>query len=225
MMSAPAGSCEADTRVVIVDDHQLLAQALGLALGRDGVACHVPRLGSTEELLAEISAIGPDLVLLDLELGGEIGDGSDLVTPLILLGARVIVVTASKDDDVLARTLASGASGIIDKELPFGDLCDAVAAASRGEELMSPLARGQILDGARRRRVERSRALEPFRRLTEREAQVLRHLADGVPVGSIARRWLVSEATVRSHVRGILTKLGVGSQLEAVAVAHRSDWL
>ncbi len=71
----------------------------------------------------------------------------------------------------------------------------------------------------------RSSVLAPFHCLTAREGQVLRALAEGVGVAAIAADWFVSEATVRSQVRGVLTKLGVTSQLEAVAAAHRCGWL
>ena len=214
-----------DTRVVIVDDHQLLAQSLGVALGLAGVDCLVPDLTTVEALLAAVAARAPDLVLLDLDLGGEIGNGAALVKPLARLGPRVIVVTASNDADVRASTLEQGAAGIIDKRLPFADLLAAVVAAARGDELMAPLDRLQLINVARRTRDARAAQLAPFDQLTDREARVLRCLGEGRPVSSIARGWVVSEATVRSQVRAILTKLGVTSQLEAVAMAYRADWL
>lgn len=213
------------TRVAIIDDHQLLAQSLGMALGLAGVDCLVPDLTTVEALLGDVSARSPDLVLLDLDLGGEIGDGARLVTPLAELGPRVIVVTASTDPDVRASTLEQGAAGIIDKRLPFADLLAAVVAAARGDDLMTPLDRLQLINLARRARDERATQLAPFDQLTDREAHVLRCLGEGRPVGSIARGWVVSEATVRSQVRAILTKLGVTSQLEAVAMAYRAAWL
>ena len=212
------------TRVVIIDDHQLLAQSLGVALGIEGIDCRTLTLTTTDALLADVAAEAPDLVLLDLDLGGDIGDGAALVAPLVRLGARVIVVTASREPDVRATTLEQGASGIIDKSLPFADLLAAVVAAARGDELMTPLDRLQLVNVARRARDEQAARLAPFEQLTAREARVLRALADGRPVSSIARGWVVSEATVRSQVRAVLTKLGVSSQLEAVALAHRSGW-
>ncbi|HEX5881272.1 MAG TPA: LuxR C-terminal-related transcriptional regulator, partial [Actinomycetota bacterium] len=143
---------------------------------------------------------------------------------LLRIGPRVIVVTASSDPDLRATTLEQGASGIIDKGLPFTDLLAAVVAAARGDDLMTPLDRMQLVNLARRARDERAALLAPFAQLTDREARVLRALSDGRPVSSIARGWVVSEATVRSQVRAVLTKLGVSSQLEAVALAHRSGW-
>lgn len=211
-------------RTMIVDDHQLLAQSLGLALGQQGVDCHVPDRVDRDSVMRTARDWTPDLVLLDLDLGVPGTHGTDLVGPLVLAGSRVIVMTAATDPDLLARTLEDGASGIIDKRLPFEEMLAAVLAAARGEELMSPSARLGVITGARRQREQRQAELSPFLRLTEREADVLRHLTEGVAVTAIARRNRTSEATVRSQVRAILTKLGVTSQLEAVAFARRSSW-
>lgn len=213
------------TRTLIIDDHQLLAQSMALALGMQGLRCHVPALSEPEALLAEAVGWQPDLVLLDLDLGIPGGNGTDLVGPLVARGLRVIVVTATTEADVLAATLEDGASGIIDKRLPFDQLLSAVLAAARGEVVMGSVERNDLITRARRGRAERAEHLAPFRQLTDTEVGVLRSLIDGEAVALIARRRWVSEATVRSQVRAVLAKLGVTSQLEAVALAHRTGWI
>ena len=100
-------------------------------------------------------------------------------------------------------------------------LLDAVLRAARGEDVMEPAVRRRMLQEARSRAWCAPTELAPFGRLSAREAQVLRALAQGQSVGAIAEAWFVSEATVRSQVRAILAKLDVSSQLEAVAAAHR----
>ncbi len=212
-------------RTVLVDDHQLLAQSLALALRFEGIACTVAELADREALVRSVLDDPPDLVLLDLDLGGAIGDGSSLVAPFVEAGCRVLVVSASTDEDQVCRALELGASGVVRKDVPFAQLLDAALAAARGEELMAPTERRRMLDDARVRRTQRSVELAPFERLSAREGQVLQALANGMSVGTIAVACFVSEATVRSQVRAVLTKLGVGSQLEAVAMAHRSGWL
>jgi DNA-binding NarL/FixJ family response regulator len=196
-----------------------------MALRFEGVACTVAGLTDRDSLVQEVLADAPDLVLLDLDLGETIGDGSGLVALFVKAGCRVLVVSASTDLDQVGRALEQGAIGVVRKDVPFGTLMDAALAAARGEAVIDPAERLRMIDQARTQRTARADRLKPFNRLSAREAQVLRALADGLSVAAIAVQWIVSEATVRSQVRAILTKLDVGSQLEAVASAHRCGWL
>ena len=209
---------------VLVDDHRLLTQSLAMALELEGISCTIADLRDRDTLLNDVLALAPGLVLLDLDLGPGIGDGSLLVAPLVEAGFRVLVVSASTDREQVCRALEAGAAGMLDKSAPFPQLLDAVLAAARGEDVMPAGQRLSLRDEVRRQRMEQATRLAPFERLSGREAEVLRALGEGLSVGVIARTWFVSEATVRSQVRSVLTKLGVGSQLEAVAMAHRIDW-
>lgn len=217
--------CVALTRAVLVDDHRLLAQTMALALGLEGIDCSVAELHDRASLVRDVVEGAPALVLLDLDLGGDIGDGSELVAPFIEAGCRVLVVSGSDDVEQVARAIEAGASGVVRKDAPFDGLLEAALAVARGERVLPHAERQALLDEARRLRADRDQDLAPFERLSSREAEVLRALATGQAVGAIAEAWFVSEATVRSHVRAILTKLDVSSQLEAVAAAHRHQWL
>jgi DNA-binding NarL/FixJ family response regulator len=210
---------------VVVDDHSLLAQSLSLALELEGVSCEVADLTDPDALVRAVAADPPDLVLLDLDLGGAIGDGSTLVPAFVRAGCRVLIVSASTDPDQVCRALELGAAGIVRKDVPFTDLLDSALAAAHGKELIAEGERLRLIAEARLRQSRRAAALAPFERLSAREGEVLRELATGRGVGAIAASWCVSEATVRSQVRAVLTKLDVGSQLEAVARAHASGWL
>ena len=212
-------------RVLLVDDHALLSESLAVALRAEGLTADVADLSSREELVAAVTADPPDLVLLDLELGGEIGDGSTLVRPFVRAGARVLVVSASRRRAQIGTAVEQGAVGYVPKSTPFGDLLQTVLAAARGLTVMTPEQRQSLLKDLYAARERQAAALEPFERLTAREQQVLRELGNGKPVATIAAEWFVSEATVRTQVRGVLMKLGVTSQLEAVAQALRAGWL
>ena len=212
-------------RVVVVDDHRLLAQSLAISLKQEGIDCSVATLAAPDELLRSVVAERPDVVLLDLDLGPLAGDGVALVAPLTEAGCRVVLVTAATDPVRLATALGDGAVGVLAKTEPVEVLLAAATAAARGEPVMDPEQEQALRASAAVRAECRARALAPFTRLTEREAQVLRCLAGGRSVATIAATSYVAEATVRTHVRGVLTKLGVGSQLEAVALAHHSGWL
>ena len=212
-------------RAVLVDDHQLLAQSLALALGLEGIDCTVADLSDRTRLVSTVVLGPPALVLLDLDLGGVIGDGVDLVAPFVGAGCRVLVVSGSTDTEQIARAVEAGAAGVIGKDAPFDQLLRTALATARGEQVLTREERLAMLDRARRIRALREQDREPFERLSPREKEVLGALADGQSVGAIAAAAFVSEATVRSQVRAVLTKLGVCSQLEAVAAAHRHQWL
>jgi DNA-binding NarL/FixJ family response regulator len=211
-------------RVVVVDDHRLLAQSLAISLRQERIDCSVATLAAPDELVCSVVAERPDVVLLDLDLGPLAGDGVALVAPLTRAGCRVVLVTASTDPVRLAGALGDGAVGVLAKTEPVEVLLAAVDAAARGEVMDQERDRA-LRASARARHTARTAALAPFTRLTEREAHVLRCLAGGRSVATIAATSYVAEATVRTHVRGVLTKLGVGSQLEAVALAHQAGWL
>lgn len=218
--TGPGTSC---VQVAIVDDHRLLVDALVLALEGHGIHGVVLELGSPETLASRVIEAQPDLVLLDLDLGPA-GDGSQLVRPLVDAALRVVIVTAVHDLEQVARALEQGAIGVVRKDGPFSDLLVAVIDAAHGREVMAPRERVRLIEEARQGHERRLAALAPFGHLTPRECEVLRALTQGHTVVEIARHSVVSEATVRSQVRAILTKLGVRSQLEAVVAAQHAGW-
>jgi DNA-binding NarL/FixJ family response regulator len=166
-----------------------------------------------------------DLVLLDLDLGGAIGDGASLVPALTATGSRVLVVTGSGDPCAAGVALERGAIGVVYKHQPFHGLVTTIVSAAHGHSVMDLEQRRTMIDTARRERRRVAEVDEHFSKLSAREAQVLQALADGRSVSEIARGWVVAEATVRTQVHAVLTKLGVNSQLAAVALARRAGWL
>jgi DNA-binding NarL/FixJ family response regulator len=210
--------------VLVVDDHQLLATALCVALGRAGIEAEPVETQPLPALLDAVLARRPELVLLDLDLGPH-GDSTPLIAPLADAGVRVVVVTGLDDRLRIAAALEQGAIGYRSKSDGLGGLVDAVRRAAASSGPLDAQAHVQLVDELRRDRRLRSRALAPFERLTEREQETLRALAAGRSVREIADSWVVSEATVRTHVRSLLAKLGAHSQLAAVAMGIRAGWL
>lgn len=211
-------------RVLVLDDHALLVHALVMALRAEGCEAHAPALVSTVRVLEDVGAHHPDVVLLDLDLGPDVGDGVHLVPGLVARGARVVVMSGASDVTRPAAALEAGAVGYVSKSEPFERLLGAVLDAARGREVMSGSRRHGLLAALRRRRSTTAAAMAPFEALTSRERQVLAALVDGVSVARIAERDVVAEATVRSQVRAVLVKLGVSSQLAAVARARDAGW-
>jgi DNA-binding NarL/FixJ family response regulator len=211
-------------RVAVVEDHHLLAETLTAALERAGISARVVRLQIPAAMVADVCADPADLVLVDLDLG-EYGDSTPMIGDLATAGLRVLVVTGCADRLRIAAALEQGAVGYQSKAAGFEPLVDRVQAALEAPSVLDPVHRVELLEELRRSRTLRNAALAPFERLTEREADTLRALAEGQTVAAIAADWFVSEATMRSHVRNVLGKLGVSSQLAAVTAAVRSGWL
>lgn len=215
--------------VLLVDDHVLFAQSVEIGLGATGIPARRVPARSDAGIVAECSAAAPATVLLDLRLGtGDDGlaiDGLDLVGPISAAGCRVVVVTGEIGDAVWGAALERGAVTVLSKDCDLAVLVDAVSAVRDGREVLDQGRRQDLLAAARRDRADTEALLAPFRSLSPREDEVLRSLAAGLPAATIAADAFVSEATVRTQIRAVLTKLGVSSQLQAVAVARRAGWL
>ena len=163
-------------------------------------------------------------MLLDLDLGGQIGSSVPLIEPLEALGAQVMMVTGVTDRVRLAECLEAGATGLINKSTPFEQLVEAVREVAELGTLIPAQQRHELLGELRRQRAADRARMEPFERLTQREQQVLQGLIDGKSAEKIAEEAFVSLATVRSQIRAILLKLDVNSQLSAVALARQAGW-
>lgn len=212
-------------RVLIVEDHALLAESLAVALrlrGFDDVHL-VPGELERGAILAAVEQVAPDVVLLDLFLGS-LGASVEMITPICGAGSRVLVLTASQDPVMLAQCLEAGASGVFDKAQPFEELLTYVVDAALGRITMRPAARDALLAHLADHRRDTDALRASFGRLTDREEAVLVAIIEGFNADEIAARLTVAVSTVRSHIRSILDKLGVNSQLAAVALARRAGW-
>jgi DNA-binding NarL/FixJ family response regulator len=222
--AAAADGAAAGGRVLVVDDHALVAAGLVAALLTAGLTATASEPVSARAVLDDAAALPADVVLLDLVLDGSGVSALDLIRPLCGLGASVVAFTGTRDRVVLGAAVEAGVTGIVHKSEPFAQLVDRVRQAARHEPLLSDSRRYELSDELRRYRRERVAALAPFAALSPREAAVLGRLMAGESADSIAAASFVALATVRSQVRAVLAKLGVNSQLAAVAAAHRAGW-
>lgn len=209
--------------LVIVDDHDLVARVLAETLRGGGTDVTVVAPRSPEQLVTAVDALAPDLVLHDLDLG-PFGDGVEHVRALAVRGHRVLMVTGVADVVERGRCIEAGALGIIDKGRSFGELVAAIDRVLAGHDGMTVHEQDEHLAALRRHREQERQRLEVFASLTPREAQVLGELMAGRGVDDVAADFTVSVTTVRSHVRAVLAKLGVRSQLAAVALARDRGW-
>lgn len=208
--------------VLIIDDHLLLSQLVADQLQRDGLRTLVADLDLDLRTHASSSY---QLVLLDLELGEGRPVGLDLIEPLLEVGCPILVMTGTTDDRRIAEAILRGASGVFRKDNGIEDLFCAIRSALAGEPLPpTDHERLRLLTSyeAHRRRAEMLSA--PFATLSAKEGEVLVHLADGMTVGEIADESFTSVSTVRSHIKAIHRKLGVNTQLRAVAMMREAGW-
>jgi two-component system, NarL family, nitrate/nitrite response regulator NarL len=223
MADPPDGSTCAS--VLVVDDHALFAECLALVLrmqGFDPVETLTEDLGR-DRVLAAAADFEPDVILLDLYLGAH-GLGTELISPLKALPATVLMLSASEDRSLLAKCLEEGADGLFDKARSFEQLVDDLEDAASGRSVLVPEARAELLDELReQRRAEQARR-RPLESLTGREAEILAELMSGKSAEQIAEEGGVAPSTVRTQIKSILRKLGVNSQLAAVALAHAVGW-
>ena len=212
-----------DARVLIVDDHELLAESLAFCLRRGGVEARLAPTSSADAIVAMAGAYQPNAVLLDLALG-ELS-GTDLIRPLReVTGAPVLVVTGTVDRIRLAECLEAGAAGIISKTCGFQVLLEKVLDVLTGQSPLAEPERVALLDELRRRRAAEQCRLAPFQALTPKERCVLAALMEGRSPKEIAVASYVGVGTVRSQIKAIHQKLGVSSQLAAVALARQAGW-
>jgi DNA-binding NarL/FixJ family response regulator len=206
-------------RVLIVDDHEVLAASLAQVLDQEPDLTVVGAAGTLAKARALLATETPDVVLLDHRMPD--GDGVEAIPGLLALRpqASIVVLTATTADHVLVAAIEGGASGFVSKTRGLGEVTGAVRAAAAGESVISPEMLARLLPRLHRREAE------PRDKLTEREREVLQLLAEGLSNAAIAERLFVSVHTVRNHVANLSTKLGAHSKLEALSIAVREGLL
>ena len=220
--AAQAAKQESAPRVVVIDDHALLAESVVMTLRAAGLdASSVPFF--SPDLVAAALQYRPDLVLLDLFRGDDIQPALTALTAFKSAGVPVLMVTASENRILHAQCIEAGAAGIIEKSAPIEALIDGVHRLLRNESVISQSRSVELLtELASFRHGSHQQSL--IATLTPRERQVLQALTLGHPAGWIANEHSTSVVTVRTHIRSMLLKLNLHSQLEAVSMAHRQGW-
>ncbi len=217
----------ATIRVLIVDDHAMLRAGFRAILdAQDGIAV-VGEAASGAEAVALASALDPDVITMDVQMPGT--DGIEATRRIVAdpaVRAAIAIVTTFDRDDYLFAALDAGASGFFLKNASPEDLVAAVRVLAAGEAMLAPEVTRRVLsrfatdDTARRPRSDPLPLSEP---LTDREAEVLRLMAQAQSNAEIGAGLFIGEATVKTHVSNILRKLGARDRVQAVVLAHRHD--
>ncbi|MEO7586579.1 MAG: response regulator transcription factor [Arachnia sp.] len=202
--------------VLLVDDHPVVRTGLRAVIGSQPGVEILGEAATGEAAVVLAGHLRPDVVLCDLRLG-EGMDGAQTTAALRALTpppAVIILTTFDRDVDIL-RAIEAGAAGYLLKDVSPATIVDAIQAAARGDMVLAPELATRVMRGLR----------NPTPRLTGRELEVLQHLATGASNREIARTLFVSEATVKSHLVHIFTKLDVDSRARAIHVALEAGLL
>jgi DNA-binding NarL/FixJ family response regulator len=204
-------------KVLIADDHPVVRQGLRTFLG---IQDDIEVVGEAEDGASAVTlaeSLEPDIVLLDLKMPG--ADGLAALTELRARGvkARVLVLTSVTERGHVLPAVQAGAAGYLYKDVDPQALVQAIRAVNDGHVLFAPdAAEAMLRDGTAQRDDDRGMAA-----LTEREREVLVHIARGRSNREIARALVVSEKTVKTHVSNLLMKLGVQDRTQAALYAVR----
>ncbi|MFJ9542019.1 response regulator [Streptomyces sp. NPDC101225] len=200
-------------RIVLADDHPVVREGLRAMLSAEPDLDVVADAASGPQAEALAARLRPDIVLMDLRMPG--GGGVDAILRMGAAGlpCRVIVLTTYETDRDILRAVEAGAAGYLLKDMPRGELAEAIRSAARGETVLAPSVAARLVDQLR---------TKPQRpRLSERETAVLRLVAEGCTNAEIGRRLFIGESTVKTHLLRVFGKLGVDDRTAAVTSAMR----
>lgn len=199
----------------IAEDHPVFQEAVARAIKARPEFELAGTAADGRTALEEIRVRPPGVALLDLRLPGL--DGLEIVRAIQResLPTRVVVLSADSSRTYVYDALKLGAAGFLTKAATLNEICDTLAAVARGETVLSPDIQSGLVSELRDRD-QPARSL-----LSEREAQVLRLIAEGLSGPEIGARLYISSSTVKTHVKSVLEKLGVNDRAAAVAEAMR----
>lgn len=203
-------------RVILADDHPVVRAGLRALLATEADIDVIADVGSAEAAVTESAARQPDVVLMDLQFGGEM-QGVDATRLLRQQAHRphVLILTNYGTDTDILGAIEAGASGYLLKDTPPAEIIAAVRAAAVGENALAPSVVTRLL----------TRVQAPSKQLTPREAEVLTMVAEGLSNQAIGRKLFLSEATVKSHLVHIFAKLDASSRTAAVAEARARGFI
>ncbi|HUX69750.1 MAG TPA: response regulator transcription factor [Cellulomonadaceae bacterium] len=218
-------------RVLLVDDQALLRMGFRLVLEAEDDLDVVGEAADGAGAVAMATALRPDVVLMDVRMPGMNGiDATERIVAAMPC-TRIVILTTFDLDEYAFAALRVGASGFLLKDARPAELIAAIRAVASGDAVVSPRVTRRMLEmfaahlpqRSGNRTTDRSDGLDPrLRGLTAREIEVLGALADGLSNAEIAERFVLAEATVKTHIGRILAKLGLRDRVQAVVLAYET---
>ena len=210
-------------RVVIADDQELVRAGFRMILESQEDIDVVGEAEDGAQAVALARELAPDVVLMDIRMPGL--DGLEATRRLLLDGPRgthVLVLTTFDADEYVYAALKAGAAGFLLKSAPPARLVEAVRLVASGEALLAPTITRRLIEDFVRRPAPGTRSPQEVEHLTDRELEVLKLIARGLSNAEIAATLVVSEATVKTHVNRVLSKLDLRDRVQAVVLAYET---
>ena len=207
-------------RIVIADDQALVRSGFRLIVDARPDLEVVGEAEDGEQAVALVEELEPDVILLDIRMPNL--DGIEATKQIVASGSgtRILVLTTFDLDEYVYGAIRAGASGFLLKDVRPGELVDAIRVVASGNALLGPTAVERLLRRFSATTDERPMDTAAVGSLTDREAETLRLLANGLSNAEIAATLVVSETTVKTHVSNLLRKLGVRDRVQAVIAAY-----
>ena len=210
-------------RVMLVDDQAMVRAGFRMIVETEDDITVVGEAADGREAVELARRCSPDVVLMDVRMPHMDGIEATALITAQTDSPRVLMLTTFDLDDYVYAALRAGASGFLLKDAPAEQLVEAVRVVARGDGLLAPsVTRLLIEEVARRPQVDAAKSVPGFTDLTERELDVMRLVARGRSNGEIAEALFLGEATVKTHVGRILSKLGLRDRVQVVVVAYES---
>jgi len=210
-------------KVLLADDHALVRNGLrGMLDAQDDIEV-VGEAEDGAEAVDRAIELRPDVVVMDIRMPKL--DGIEATRRLMQQGdgaPRVMVLTTFDLDEYVYKALQAGAGGFMLKDAPPGQLAEAIRTVAAGDSLLAPAVTKRLVEQFVARPPAETVREERFDELTERELEVLKLITKGLSNAEIGERLFLSEATVKTHVTRVLSKLGVRDRVQAVVLAYES---
>lgn len=206
------------TRILLVDDHDIVRLGLMTLLNDQPDMEVVGEASTAGEGVHQAETLNPEVVLMDIRLPGEGGIEACRQITAQFPACKVVMLTSFADDELVVRAIRAGAVGYVLKQVGNEELLRAIRVAARGEALLDPSTTARLL--GRVREAERKADEDAFREITDREMDVLIHLAKGKTNAEIAKLLNLSEKTVGNYVSNMLEKLHFTNRIELAAYAY-----
>lgn len=206
-------------RVVLVDDQQLVRAGLTMVVNAQPDMQVVGEAGDGVEAVTLVARTPADVVLMDVRMPRQDGIAATAAITADPAAPRIVMLTTYDLDEYLLTAIKAGASGFLLKDAPPDDLVGAIRTVHSGEAVIAPASTRRLIDHVAHL-TEVDEDPERFGDLTDRERQVLVHVARGLSNAEIAGTLYLAETTVKTHVGRILTKLGARDRVQAVVAAY-----
>ena len=203
-------------RVVIVENHQLVSESLGLLLDAQSEMEVVGKASSVAEASALPRHLAPNVVVMDYHLDDGTGHDAALAMRETYPNVRFVFLSRDDRDEARLDAVEAGASAYLHKSTPAAEVIRTIREVARGQSLITPATVARLVSAGRDREHMRES-------LSPREREVLQLMSDGMTTRKIAQELGISYSTVRTHVRSIITKLGVRSMVTAVVTARELE--